>query len=64
MHYRGPQGVARVPRATFAELAESGAVTPETIVFDTSVVTVGAVRAGHWERAAKYTWHGRSFFQP
>jgi len=63
VHYRGPQGVARVPRATFAELAESRAVTPDTVVFDNSVTTVGAVRAGRWERAAKHTWHGRSFFQ-
>jgi hypothetical protein len=63
VHYRGDDGVERVSRAAFGSLAAAGAVTPDTVVFDNTVATVGEVRAGKWERAARETWHGRSFFR-
>ena len=40
----------------------AGAVTPETIVFDNTVPTLGALRSGAWEAPAARTWHGRAFF--
>ncbi len=60
--YKDEQTIRRVPRPEFAALAERGAVTPETIVFDNSVVTVGAVRHGKWETPARASWHGRAYF--
>jgi hypothetical protein len=60
--YRDGGTVHRVPRAEFQALAERGAVTPETIVFDNSVTRVGAVRRGQWETPARASWHGRAFF--
>ena len=39
----------RVSRPEFSALAKSGAVGPETTVFDFSVTRVGDVREGRWE---------------
>jgi len=61
--YRDGDGIARLPRVRFAQLAESGAMGPDTTVFDNTVATVGALRAGRWEAAARHTWHGRAFFR-
>ena len=63
VHYRADGAVARVSRAGFGDLADAGTVTPETIVFDNTVPTLGAVRAGRWETPAKGAWHGRAFFR-
>lgn len=60
--YKRGETIRRVRRPEFAALAERGAVTPETIVFDNSVVTVGAVRQGKWETPARTSWHGRAYF--
>lgn len=60
--YREGDRIARLPRPRFAQLADSGAVGPDTTVFDNTVATVGAVRSGRWEAAARQTWHGRVFF--
>jgi hypothetical protein len=59
--YRDGDHIARLPRGRFAQLAESGAVGPDTTVFDNTVGTVGALRAGRWETAARHTWHRRAF---
>ena len=57
--YRDAAGsVQSVDRADFTALAERGAVTPETIVFDPTVQTLGAWRAG-FERRARDSWHGQ-----
>jgi hypothetical protein len=63
VHYRTSDGIARVARGEFRRLAEAGEVTPETTVFDNTVATLGAVRTGKWETAARSAWHGRAFFQ-
>lgn len=62
VHYRAAGDVARVNRAQFGALADAGTVTPDTVVFDTTVPTLGTVRAGKWETPARETWHGRAFF--
>jgi hypothetical protein len=55
-------GVIRcAAREEFAELAERGAVGPETIVYDLTVQTLGDVRAGRFELPAKDSWHARAF---
>ena len=39
-------------RAEFRERAD-----PHTVVFDTTVETLGPVRSGSWERPAEKSWH-------
>ena len=60
--YRDESGIARVSRERFADLAESGAVSPRTVVFDNSLTKVEQVRAGRWELPAGESWHGVAFF--
>jgi len=52
----------RVSRPEFSALAKSGAVGPETTVFDFSVTRVGDLREGRWEVPASQTWMKRAFF--
>lgn len=60
--YRDGAGIARVSRERFADLVESGTVSRQTVVFDNTVTTVGAVRDGRWELPAADSWHGHAFF--
>jgi hypothetical protein len=62
VHYRLAGNVARANRAQFGALADAGTVTPDTVVFDNTVPTLGTVRAGKWETPAREAWHGRAFF--
>lgn len=59
--WRDGATIRTAPRGDFAELAAQGAVGPETIVFDQTVATLGDLRRGLWETAAKNTWHARAF---
>jgi hypothetical protein len=61
--YRDGDRVRRVSRDDFAEAAAQGAVTADTTVFDNTVATAGALRAGAWEAPAGRTWHARAFFE-
>jgi hypothetical protein len=60
--YRDGEEILRLPRPQFARLAAAGSVGPDTTVFDNTVATLGEVREGRWETAARRTWHGRVFF--
>ena len=60
--YRDGAGITRVSRERFADLVESGSISQETVVFDNTVTTAGAVRDGRWELPAANSWHGRAFF--
>ena len=63
VHFRREDhAIERVSRPAFGTLVEKGDVTPEVVVFDNTVPTVGAIRAGKWETNAQRTWHGRVFF--
>ena len=62
VHYRADDGIARVARAQFGALADSGTVTPDTVVFDNTVPDLGGIRSGKWETPARGAWHGRVFF--
>lgn len=60
--FRDADGEVRsATRAEFREMARNGAVDAETPVFDNTVSTVGALRAGEWERPLRESWHARAF---
>ena len=60
--YRDGADVRRVSRDEFSDAVARGDVTPETIVFDNTVATAGALRTGRWEAPAATTWHARDIF--
>ena len=60
--FRREDEIARVAREEFAELAASGAIGPDTTVFDNTLTRLGDVRDGRWETKASSSWHGRAFF--
>ncbi len=63
--YRTSDGtVASVPRSTFQEKADAGAVTMETTVFDPSISSLGELRGGAFEQPARHSWHARAFSLP
>ena len=51
-----------VSRGQFKQLVDEGAVGPDTVVFDNTIETIGALRDGRWETPASDSWHGRAFF--
>jgi hypothetical protein len=58
--YRTPEGtVAAVSRPEFKARADAGSVTPDTLVFDPSLTTLGALRAGQFEMPARESWHAQ-----
>jgi hypothetical protein len=58
VYYRDHSGVAQcVPRAELDGLVASGAIGPDTTVFDTSITDLGEWREG-FERPARKTWVG------
>lgn len=61
--YREGAGIERVSRERFADLADNGAVSPGTVVFDNTLTRVEQVRAGRWELPAGESWHGGAFFR-
>lgn len=63
--YRDAEGqVQHCSRSAFRTLAQDGAVTTETPVFDPSITTLGALRSGQFERPAGASWHARAFDLP
>ncbi len=50
-----------MPRPEFRALAREGAVHEDTPVIDSTVSTVGELRAGRWETPMGRSWHGRAF---
>jgi hypothetical protein len=60
--YREGDEVRMVSRADFRALAASGAVEPETRVFDTTHTRLSALRTQGLERPARESWHGRAYF--
>ncbi len=63
IYYRSANGVERVSRARFRELAEEGEVTADTPVFDNSITRMAQFRGGAWEVPARQSWHGKAFFR-
>lgn len=53
--------IQSVSRAAFRELAASGEVDENTIVFNNTIQTVGELRQGKWEVPMKESWHIEAF---
>lgn len=47
-----------VSRSEFRDLADAGAVAPDTVVFDPAVTRMDRIRGGDWEGPAHASWHG------
>lgn len=63
--YRDAEGqVQHCTRSAFRARAQDGAVTTETLVFDPSITTLGALRQGQFEQRAGTSWHARAFDLP
>ena len=60
--YRDGGEIKRVTRPEFRELAENGAVTAGTVVFNNTLTRVGELRNSSWEVPASESWHGGVFF--
>jgi hypothetical protein len=60
--YHDGQQVRSVDRATFATLADSGEVSQQTAVFDTSLSSVADWKKGLFERPVSESWHAGVFF--
>ena len=48
-------------RGEFQPLVDSGVVGPASVVFDTTIQTVGDLRAGRFETTFQNTWHAKAF---
>ncbi len=60
--YRTEEGLpARVGRADFKRLIQTGDAHGETTVFDDTVVRLRQIRGGEFERPAGRGWHARAF---
>jgi hypothetical protein len=59
--YREGGRVRRVSRPEFRDLARSGAVTEDTVVFNNVLATVGELRRGGWEIPLRRSWHAEAF---
>jgi hypothetical protein len=58
VYYRDGAGtIQTTTRSEFADLAASGKISEDTIVFDNSITSIEALRAGKWELPAKASWH-------
>lgn len=59
--WREGDAIRGATRSEFRRLAETGAVDAETVIFDTTAETLGAIRTGAWERRASDSWHAEAF---
>ncbi len=61
VYYREGDKIMMTPRSEFQPLVDSGKVNSDTIVFDTSIHTVGELHAGKWELPFRQSWHAEAF---
>lgn len=60
--FRDANGEIRsTPRSVFRQLVQQGEVTQDTVVFDNTVSSVGALRSGGWEKPLRESWHAKAF---
>jgi hypothetical protein len=61
--YRPDADIRRVSRPEFRQLAATGQVGPDTVVFDTTLTRMSTLREGRLEVPARDSWHGKAFFR-
>ena len=59
--YRSGDQIHSTGRSEFQDLIERGEVGSRTMVFDTTIHTVGTLRAGKFEQPVSESWHSRYF---
>jgi thiosulfate sulfurtransferase len=59
--FRDGQTIRSIDRAGFGDLASKGAVTPDTLVFDTTISRKEDLDRGLLERPLRDTWHMKAF---
>lgn len=60
--YRDSNGTVRsAPHLQFFEIVAADIVTPETLVFDTLIQTLGELRQGRFQRPFKESWHATTY---
>ncbi|MEZ4701699.1 MAG: hypothetical protein R2834_15275 [Rhodothermales bacterium] len=65
LFFRDEQGaITHLPRAAFRKQARAGAITGNTVVFDTSLTNLHDYRTGLFEVPAHASWHGTVFKIP
>ena len=57
----GDGAVRALPRSDFRDRVRAGDAGEETLVFDNTVTTVGAVREARWETPMRRSWHAKAF---
>ena len=61
VHYRCGSQICSVERTVFQELILAGKISGDTVVFNTTVRTLGEVRQGFWETPFSQSWHANAF---
>jgi hypothetical protein len=59
--YRSGDQIRSTGRLEFQDLIDQGEVSSDTMVFDTTIHTVGTLRAGKFEQPVSESWHSRYF---
>jgi len=59
--YRTGQEIRSTNRLEFQNMIDRGAIGQETMVFDTTIQTLGDLRSGKFERPLSTSWHARVF---
>jgi hypothetical protein len=59
--YREGDVIKMVDRPAFRHLAANQEVHLDSVVFDNSLTTLGELRRGKWETAARDSWHSQAF---
>ena len=61
VHFRDGPTIVGLSRNEFGKLVASGAIRPETKVFDNSITVLEQLNSGRWELPFSESWHSRAF---
>ena len=59
--FRDGSDIVGLNRSDFGKLVASGAISPETKVFDNSITYLEQLKSGMWELPFSKSWHSRAF---
>ena len=64
VHFREGVTIRSVDRSAFPDQINSGKISSDTIVFNTTIQTLGEIRKGLWETRLSNSWHAKAFKIP